>query len=1119
MDTSTSRMDALHKPEERDPSFDTSAMDPVDDENPIERFHRLVRAGELTGSAPAEPDTGEADSAPSNANMRNGSLGPDTPAEPSRGTAGDHTDQVQEGASSDPAVPPLTTSNLLDDPYTEPASSEQTHLVDDTAPRRPVRRPFSVEQESLPLRRVPEQDIDATRVSQAAYAPPSSPPPPEKPGSRFRLGNLPGCTGCAVRMGILGLFALIGIVIVVLSWGLIQYSAIAAELPSVEDLKNRAAKFETTRILDRDGNQLYEILDPTAGRRTYVTLDKISPYMVAAIIATEDSQYYSHPGYDLWAIMRASYQNLSEDTIVSGASTITQQLTRNLLFDPEEAYRRTAMRKIREVLTAAQVTEQYTKDEILELFLNESSFGNHAYGVEAAAQTYFNTSADKLTLSQSAFLAGLIQAPSVYNIHTNREATLARLQSVLALMVKTSEEQGCIYVSNSQLPICVTPEDAGAAAAEIVTYEFVPPSFPMRFPHWVNFIKTELEDMYDPQTIYRSGFTVHTTLDPGLQSEAERIVRAQVENLADRNVSNGALVVIHPSTGEILAMVGSADFYNEEMSGQINMSIRPRQPGSAMKPLTYTLAFEMGWTPATLIWDVPSEFPPSGNIGDTRPPYEPVNYDERFHGPVTVRSALANSYNIPAVKTLNFVRIYDNPDTPQEEGFIAFARRLGIETLDRNDYGLSLTLGGGEVTLLDLTSAFTVYANSGIRIPPVSITRIEDHHGDVVYEYEQPALEQVLNPEHAYLITSILSDNQARAPMFGTDSMLNLPFAAAAKTGTTNDFRDNWTVGYTPDVVVGVWVGNADYTPMENTTGLSGAAPIWNEFIQYAVGEMTGNNPANFTVPPGIDEHIICTMSGAEPSEWCPNQRVEIFASGQPPLPKDQDLWQQVYIDTWTRQLASADCADYVEEVLGLAVTDPWAQKWILEEKAGQDWARAAGFEDEEDIFFIPQGTCTSDSPRPILEISSPAEGDTITMLPLEIIGKAASTENFKRWVLSYGEGFEPDSWTRIKRSETAYHQSSELTTWDPESIPEGPVTLRLTLLGTNDGEVETRVHLSFNVATPTPTPTQTPTVTSTSTSTSTPTSTFTPTATAPNTATQTPTLSATPTPTATATP
>lgn len=1129
MDTRTSRMASSSKNEKEEPSYDTAAMDSASDENPIDRFHRLVKSRGEKEETPDEksgtPEETPAEKPPAKPAPSVPDAQPDTfsqfsPVEPPASPA-------EKPANLPILVRPAEKDEESSTENAEDASfdSPEDENLEDTAPRKPVRSTrFSAAQnnESIPLKRVPETDVEATQVGQSAYIPPtSSTDTGGGPESGSRSGRLIGCTGCVVRMAILGLFGIIGIVLVILSWGLIQYSTIAATLPSVEDLKTRAAQFETTRILDREGNELYEILDPNAGRRTYVTLDDISPYMVAAVIATEDSQYYSHPGYDLWAIARAFWQNYSEDEIVSGASTITQQLTRTLLFDPEEAYRRSAMRKIREVLTAAQVTNQYSKDEILELFLNDSNFGNLAYGVEAAAQTYFNTSADKLTLPQSAFLAGIIQAPSVYDIHTNREATLARMQTVLTLMVKTSNEQGCIYVSNSQQPICVSAEDAGAASVTIENYEFTPPSFPMRYPHWVNYIKTELEEMYDPQTIYRSGFTVYTTLDPDLQEKAQDIVLEQIETLEGRHVTNGALVAIHPATGEILAMVGSADFYNEDIDGQINMSVRPRQPGSAMKPLTYTLAFEMGWTPATLIWDVPSEFPPSGNIEDTRPPYEPVNYDERFHGPVTVRSALANSYNVPAVKALNFVRIYDDPDTSEEEGFIAFANRMGIDTLTRNDYGLSLTLGGGEVTLLDLTAAYSIYANNGVRIPPVSITRIEDFEGNVVYEYEQPDLEQVISAEHAYLISSILSDNQARAPMFGTDSLLNVPFAAAAKTGTTNDFRDNWTMGYTPDIAVGVWVGNADYTPMVDTTGLSGAAPIWNEFIQAAVSDLTNNNPANFTIPLGIQEHIICSISGAEPSKWCPSERVEIFASGQPPLPKAQDLWQKVYIDSWTHLLASAECAEYVEEKLGLAVTDSFAQEWILEEDAGQDWAESVGFEDEDDIFFIPQDTCTEDSPQPILEISSPEEGDNITMFPLVIEGKAAATDYFKRWTLSYGEGFDPDSWSRIKRSDTAYHQTAELASWEPDSYPTGPITLRIVMQATNGGEIEKRIHLSLDVATPTPSPSPSPTATATVS----PTITMEPTATATRTATATATGSPTntqtpsPSPSATATP
>jgi penicillin-binding protein 1C len=946
--------------------------------------------------------------------------------------------------------------------------------------------------------RVPETDLGATQVAPTAYIPPTS---TDKP-SRALLGQ--GCGGCALRMTILGLFVLAALLIGVFSFGLYQYYALASTLPPVEDLQERAAQFETTRILDRDGNLLYEILDPQAGRRTYVPFDRISPYMLAGIIATEDSQFYTHPGFDLGAIFRAVWQNYTQGEVVSGASTITQQIARNLLFTPEERSRRTALRKTREVLLAAEITRRYSKEEILELYLNQNYFGNLSYGVEAAAQTYFNTTAEKLTLAQASFLAGLVQAPSVYDIYNNQEATLTRHRQVLTLMVDTSAEQGCIFVSESQQPICISPEDAGAAAAEIINYEFPTPDIQIRFPHWVNYIRSELEQLFDSQTIYRSGFTVYTTLDPILQQRAQDIVRNQVEALADRRATNGALVVIQPATGEILAMIGSADYFNEEIDGQINMAVRPRQPGSSIKPLTYTAAFEQGWNPATLIWDVPSEFPPSGNPGDPRPPYEPVNYDERFHGPVTVRAALANSYNIPAVKTLNFVGIFDNPDTPQEDGLVSFAQRVGITTLDRDDYGLSLTLGGGDVTLLELTKVYATFANGGKQVPPIGILRIEDSRGAVVYDYEQPAGEQVIRAEHAFLISDILSDNQARTPAFGPHSVLNLPFKVAAKTGTTNDFRDNWTLGYTPDIAIGVWVGNADYTPMQNTSGLTGAAPIWNEVMQFAQERLTGGMPSPVSRPAGIIERVICSVSGAEPSQWCPSQRTEIFASDQPPLPKEQDLWRQAWVDGYALELASTECADFAEEKLGLNVNDPWARDWLENDDQGRAWVEQMGIEDDP-LFFMPDRICTEDSPRPLLGFTDPPEGATITSLPLEIFGRAGATSEFKDWILEYGLGDDPRPWPDLAQVNHPANQPEKLYTWNLEGIPNGPITLRLSVSSQRGGKAIVQLHL--NVLLPTPTPTPTSTSTQTLTPTSTPTPTPTPTVTATATPSETPTL------------
>jgi membrane peptidoglycan carboxypeptidase len=724
--------------------------------------------------------------------------------------------------------------------------------------------------------------------------------------------------------------------------------------------------------------------------------------------------------------------------------------------------------------------------------------------VEAAAQTYFRTSADKLTLAQAAFLAGLPQAPSVYDVYTNPEITLDRQQQVLFLMYQASQEQGCIYVSNSLQPVCVDALAVSNASSELVNYPFPSPDVEIRYPHWVNYVRFLLESQYDAQTIYRSGFSVYTTLDPGLQDAAERIVAEQVASLADRHATDGALVAIRPSSGEILAMVGSADFYNEAIHGQVNMAISPRQPGSSIKPLTYAAAFEKGWTPATLIWDVPSEFPPSGNPDDQREPYKPVNYDERFHGPVTLRYALANSYNIPAVKALNFVRIYDDPETPVEDGLIAFARRLGVTSLTRDDYGLSLTLGGGEVSLLEMTGAYSVFANSGRRLTPFAIQKIVDFNGNTVYEYVPPAGDQVIRPEHAFLISSILSDNEARTSAFGPNSVLNLPFAAAVKTGTTNDFRDNWTIGYTPDVVVGVWVGNADYTPMQDISGVTGAAPIWAEFTQLAVRQLTGDNSTPFVRPPGVVERVICAVSGTEPSQSCESQRSEFFAADQPPLPRSEDLLKRVEIDTWTGLAGSSDCDEFIDEKLALNVTDPWAVRWIRRDSAGQAWAEEMGFSDP--IFFVPERECTDEDPRPLLEFTAPGDGETITRSPVEIFGRAGATGDFDYYELEYGLGDDPVDWEQLDEDNDPQNEAGELYEWDVSDLEAGEVSLRLVIHSVNDTYAETTLRPNLQVPTPTPTPTETPT----------PTPTFTPTPTATVTPTVTPTATVTPTPTET---
>ena len=967
-------------------------------------------------------------------------------------------------------------------------SEEETQGVYNPAPVDPSSqitdkyyRP-ALDKDNMPLpRRVDEVDMEGTQVTRAAYMPTQSQQPQPKPvattstppsqpraqiPSKFNI-NWRGNMGCFLRGLIISAFAVVVIGLIAGSYFVYKYYSIASTLPDVSDLQDRTSQFETTRILDRNGQVLYEILDPNAGRRTYIPLSEISPNLVAATIATEDKEFYSNPGFDPIAIVRALWQNYVTGGQGGGASTITQQLARALILSPEERSQRTVTRKAREIILAAEITRRFEKDKIIELYLNEIYYGNLAYGVEAAAETYFGKSAKDLTMGEASFLAGLPQSPAVYDIYTNKETTLIRQQQVLVLMFEMSSQQGCINVSNSETPVCVDPTVATQAADEMKIYAFRAPSFDAKYPHWVNFVRAQLEELYDAQTIYRSGFVVYTTLDPTMQDKAQQLVTDQVAAMVNNNTHNGALVAIRPSTGEILAMVGSPDFNNDAISGQINMATSPtRQPGSSIKPFTYVAAFEKGWTPSTLIWDVPTQFPDGAN-----PPYEPRNYDGKFHGGLTVRLALANSFNIPAVKTLEFVGIYDDPNTPEKEGMIAMAQRLGITTLTRNDYGLSLTLGGGDVSLIDMTSAYSVFANGGRRMPPVAILKITDFAGKVVYEYKPQAGDQVIRAEHAYLISSILSDNEARNFTFGRHSALNLSFPVAAKTGTTNDIRDNWTMGYTPDLATGVWVGNADYTPMVGSSGLSGAAPIWSQFMEFAVPYLTNGAPTPFSRPAGIVDKIVCGISGTVPSSSCGNQYTEVFAADQPPLPASKDLVRRAKIDLWTGLEASDACKGPSEEAVVLNVTDKWAREWLGTED-GHAWLEDRGLPRKP--YYAPERECRADDPQPVIEIKL-NDGDVITDSLLEITGSATADKGFKKWVLEYGQGAEPTTWTVLNESDKPVKDST-LYLWDLTNEPNGIISLRLTLIG-DKTEVEKHVTLNVDLYTFTSPPTP-PTVT-----------------------------------------
>jgi len=1006
---------------------------------------------------------------------------------------------------NDPTIPP---------PYGYPDRPNPP-----TYPGRHIENPYA--NDSLP-QRVDEIDLNATSVTPAAVNSSIGRPPTKN--NRGAKGKK--SWGCLVKGLVFALFGGVALIIFDAIAVVFAYYSIARTLPSVDDLRQRSAKFETTRIVDRNGNPLYEILDPNAGRRTYVKLNEISPNLVAATIATEDKDFYTHPGFDVFAISRALWENFISGGSGTGASTITQQLARALLLSPEERVQRSYMRKIREIILAAEITRRYGKDEILELYLNEIYYGNMAYGIEGAAETYFGAGidgqanelnpqgspkngrlADDLTLAQASFLAGLPQSPAVYDIYSNRDATLSRHRDVLSLMYELSINRNCITVSNAPAPVCVDIQSALNASKAIEDFKFPLPTVQMRFPHWVQFVRSQLESQFDSQTIYRSGFTVTTTLDAGLQDSAQQIVTGQISSLVDKNAKDGALVAIKPSTGEILALVGSADFYNETIQGQVNMAIsQTRQPGSSIKPLTYVAAFEKGWTPSTLIWDIPSDFPPSGDPNDTREPYQPVNYDGRFHGPVTVRTALSNSYNIPAVKTLQFVGIYDDPNTPTYEGLIGMAKKLGVTSLTRNDYGLALTLGGGEVSLLELTGAYAVFANNGLRIPPVAILKITDNAGNLIYEYQPPAGDQVIRPEHAYLISTILSDYEARRPMFGANPVINLGFnnRVAAKTGTTNDFRDNWTMGYSPDLAVGVWVGNADYTPMQNTTGLTGAAPIWADFMTKAIPTLTGGEPTAFQRPSSIVDRVVCEISGTEPSEWCPRQIRDFFASDQLPLPASEDLWKEATLDTWTGMVATPDCSEYVEKKMTLNVKDNHVQRWLRKDEAGRALAEELGF--QRPLFFTPEDECKKDSPHATLSIENIKDGDVLTTETIDVRIQASATNGFEFWTFDYANGNDPgeNDWQPLYNSNAQVPESREIFTWNLKDFDNGEYSIRLRMNNIENGYAEKVEHIEINYVPPTetPEPTQEPTETSLPEPTNTPVppTTLTPTPTTPGT-------------------
>ncbi len=690
------------------------------------------------------------------------------------------------------------------------------------------------------------------------------------------------------------------------------YGWLFADLPSLDAIEQGMA-LPSTRIYDRHGRLLYEMLaaDATGGLHRVVPLEQMPQHLRDATIATEDANFYNNPGVDPTGILRALLINLQGGEVVSGGSTITQQVARNLLMDPEARAERTLRRKLREVILAVRLSQTRTKDEILALYLNQSYYGNLAYGVEAAARAYFGRGVEELDLAQAALLAGLPQAPAIYDPLTNPEKAKARQRVVLGLMVKHG------YIAQAK---------ADQAAAEPLQFAATP--FPIEAPHFVAAVWEQLQRGY-PEPLYAGGLDVITTLDLDWQHAARRIARYHLGELNTptrtepaHNAHNAALVAMDPHTGQVLAMLGSPDYFDPRISGAVNLAVAPRQPGSALKPFTYAAAFDPErpdpWAPATVIFDVRTAF-----VTKKLESFVPANFSLSEHGPVRVRTALASSFNIPAVITLDHIGL---------KTFSKLLSTVGISTLTNPDrFDLAVTLGGGEVRLLELTAAYSALANGGHRTHPQMLLEVRDHQSDaVLYSWEphdEPGA-QVIDSRVAWLITDILSDNHARIPSFGEHSILNLSRPAAAKTGTTTDFRDNWTMGYTPNLAVGVWVGNASNAPMVKVTGISGAGPIWHDFMETV---LRGKPALSFERPEGLVRAEVCALSGLLPTEDCERRVVDWFIKGT--VPTEYDTWHQRFtIDAQTGLLAddSTPPARRVERVY--LVLPPELRPWAYDE-------------------------------------------------------------------------------------------------------------------------------------------------------------------------------------------
>ena len=811
--------------------------------------------------------------------------------------------------------------------------------------------------------------------------------------------------------------------VLILATGVAGYSLYASyvnELPSAEEISQASTQsFETTRLYDSTGETvLYEIIATDEGNRSYVSLSDIPEALRYGTIASEDKTFYTNPGgLNIVGLGRAAWGVISGD-YAGGGSSITQQLVRNVIMTYEERTDVNLGRKLQEMVLSVELTRRYPgtegRDQILEWYLNNIEYGHMAVGVQAAAQTYFGKDVQDLSLAECAMLVPVGNSPALNPIDAFDEA-------------KSRQE---IVLDELYLQGYITAEEAYEAKQEEVV--IIPATYDMIAPHYVLYVRDQLEEMFGSDAVYGGGLQVITAVDLDIQEKANEYAQQQIDEIgATYEATNAAVVVIDAQTGELKALVGSLDYDNDEIDGQVNMALSGRQPGSSFKPFVYATGFQQGYTAATMVMDVPTSFSDYPNLV----PYTPENYSRTYHGPLLLRQALGCSYNIPAVWLAQQVGTDAVVDT---------ARTMGITSLTDTTYGLSLALGSASVSLLDMTYAFSVFANNGVMVGtevpesaqveglrtlnPACILEVRDAEGNLLYKYDEPTKKAVISSEVAFLVTDILSDNNARAQAFGVDNDLTLEDRpVAAKTGTTNDYHDAWTVGFTPQYVVGVWVGNSDYTEMKNASGVRVAAPIWNSLMTWLHEDLPVES---FTRPPGIVTEVIDATSGKLPTENSSTLIQELFIEGTEPTEED-DVHQTYRICTESGKLATEYCPE--ESVIEVVYNVYPAE--------ADDWVREEGIAQPPTEICDLHGPSLTNTP---VAITAPAIFDTIQGI-VEVTGNATA-DGFERYYLEYGEGMTPLSWARIGSEHGNTVGNGVLEYWDTTGL-EGLYTLRLNVV------------------------------------------------------------------------